>query len=673
MRKKVFGIKSKLLGVLIPVVGIMITVIIFNIYQSTSNIVIRKSESLLKVNTQSVVNSVKAWMNETLTALKTEREAIEFFSPDEEEELAYIKHTADQYDSFPAGLYLATTDGSLIHASFVPGPEFNVFEKPWYQDGINSEDFIFGSVYFDEDSQSYVVGASGVLKDSKGSVRGVAAADIYLNAISEIVSQVQLEQTGAMFLVDTNTNMIIGHKDASMVGTLLEEQQDGMYTYVNNLLVNQTFGQQIYNAADGNDIYLQMEQVPDSKWITVAYVPHDEIVSDLNALTRKIAIISICGILLLILLMERFIHVIIKPVKKLNLVVGAMSDGDFTTDIQVRTRDEIGVMADGVHRFILVMRDIISQISEVTSILNDQSVNSTRVAGSLSEASGLQSNAMNEMNTTVEELTRSIMEVAENASSLSLLVNDTRETGTSAGNQMEKAVEASTLGQEEMGSLLSTMNDISQKISHLEQSSIKMENAIRQVNSMVDFIQDIAEETNLLSLNASIEAARAGEAGRGFAIVANQIGSLAQNSKNAVNDISELTTEISKLVGQTVSETKDSVLAIQTGSDIVAQTEISFRSIFGAINHTNTAVRTMIEKVEEVNMIAASLAGITQEQSASSEEILASVENMRENAEGVAQNSRTVASDAENLEENAVRLKGQISRFKINEGAADKS
>lgn len=190
---------------------------------------------------------------------------------------------------------------------------------------------------------------------------------------------------------------------------------------------------------------------------------------------------------------------------------------------------------------------------------------------------------------------------------------------------------------------------------------------------MVDFIQDIAEETNLLSLNASIEAARAGEAGRGFAIVANQIGSLAQNSKNAVNDISELTTEISRLVGQTVSETKDSVLAIQTGSDIVAQTEISFRSIFDAINHTDTAVRTMIEKVEEVNMIAASLAGITQEQSASSEEILASVENMRENAEGVAQNSRTVASDAENLEENAVRLKGQIGRFQINEGASDKS
>lgn len=665
MKRKTFSIKAKLLGILIPVVIGIIAIIIFNIYQSTSGIIIRKSETLLETNTESVVNKVTAWMNETLTALNMEKDSIEFFSPDKADELEYIRHTANRYASFPAGIYLGLKDGSIIHASFVPDANYSFFEKDWYKNGIESEKFVFTPVYLDEDSQSYVVGASAMLLDQNGDVRGAAAADIYLDAISDIVADVQVEQTGAMYLVDTSTGIIIGHKDPAMVGTVLTDKPDSMYSCVNELITNKSFGLHSYAAPDGNDIYLQLTQVPGSEWVAIAYVPHGEIVSDLNTLIRKMVIISICGILILIVLMERFIHFVIKPVKKLNLVVNAMAEGDFTTDINVKTKDEIGVMADSVHRFILIMRDILKQISEVTSILNTQSLNSTKVATSLSQASDLQSDSMNDMNQTVEELTRSIMEVAESASTLSSLSSDTKEKGDTADEQMQTAVKASALGKDEMKHLLDSMNDISRKIDQLEKSSEKMGASIHQINSMVDFIRDIAEETNLLSLNASIEAARAGDTGRGFAIVANQIGKLALNSKNAVDDISNLTTQISALVSQTAQETKDSVATINEGSDTVARTESVFRSIYEAVNETDLAVRTMIEKVDEVTVIAASLAGITQEQSAASEEILASVETMQENAHEVSESSKTVADDADSLQLNASRLKEQLDLFKI--------
>lgn len=665
MNKRKFGIKSKLLGILIPVVTGMIVIIIFNIYHSTSAIIINQSENLLETKTESVVNKVTAWMNETLTALDMERDTIEFYSMEEDAQMDYIRHTVNRYDSFPAGIYLASINGSLYHASFQPGPEYSVFEKDWYKDGLLSEEFVFGAIYFDEDSQSYVVGASGMLKDKNGNVKGVAAADIYLNAISEIVADVRVEQTGAMFLVESGSNMIIGHGEPSMLGIYLSDLPNSMYSYAGDLIRNQSYGLQSYVEADGNEIYLQIEQVPNSKWVTVAYVPHEEVVSDLNALTSKMIVISVCGVLLLIILMERFIHMIIKPVKKLNKVINAMAEGDFTADIQVRTSDEIGMMADSVHRFILVMRDILKQISEVTILLNEQSMNSTQVAGSLSQASGLQSSSMNDMTRTVDELTRSIMELAESASSLSALSNDAKERGAEAEIQMETAVNASTLGKEEMGHLLDSMEDISQKVRRLEKSSQEMGTAIQQVNSMVDFIRDIADETNLLSLNASIEAARAGDAGRGFAIVASQIGKLALNSKSAVEEISGLTTQINSLALESAGETRDSIIAINAGSRMVTQTETAFRSIYDVVNETDQAVRTMIRKVEEVNEIAVSLAGITQEQSASSEEILASVESMRENAGEVSSNSRTVANDAVSLQGNASRLKEQLELFRI--------
>lgn len=204
MRKKI-GIQVKVLGALLPAVIVMIGLMLFLFYMSTAGMITQKGEEILTVNTQSVVNQVRTWMSETITALDTERDALQYFALPAKEELDYIKHTANQYESFPAGIYIGTTAGELIHSSFVPGPEYDVLQKPWYREGLDSEEFIFGSVYFDEDSQSYVVGASGVLRNPDGGVRGVAAADIYLDSISKIVQPVQLEQTGQVFLVDTKT------------------------------------------------------------------------------------------------------------------------------------------------------------------------------------------------------------------------------------------------------------------------------------------------------------------------------------------------------------------------------------------------------------------------------------------------------------------------------------
>ena len=102
-------------------------------------------------------------MNRTLAMLETQRDTIEYENMDIPEMEAYIKHTAGQSESYPAGIYVALTDGSLYHASFVPGPDFDALSKSWYKDGIASEDFILGDVYFDEDSQSYVVDRKSVV------------------------------------------------------------------------------------------------------------------------------------------------------------------------------------------------------------------------------------------------------------------------------------------------------------------------------------------------------------------------------------------------------------------------------------------------------------------------------------------------------------------------------
>lgn len=659
------GIKLKLLGLLLPVVISVFGIILTLVYQNTSNIVLNKSETILKTTTSSVANSVDAWMKETITALEMERDTIEYFSMSGEDELNYIKHTANQYDSFPAGIYLGLTDGRLIHASFIPGPEYNIFEKSWYDEGLVSDDFIFGSVYFDEDSQSYVVGASGVLTDKAGNVRGVAAADIYLTAISDIVKEVTLEQTGGMFLVDANTNTIIGHKDSALVGTILSSQEDGMYPFIESLLSKDSQSLYTFEQEDKSQVYISIEQIPGCDWVTVAYVPKDEIMSDLNKLTRNIIMVGAAGILLLILFMERLIHIIVKPVKKLSRTLTTITNGDFSTDVTVKTSDEIGVMAEGLHSFILSMRNTIGQISDVSSQLNSQSANSSHIAAVLSDSSNLQSNSMDEMTRTVGELTQSISEVAESATTLSLLVSNTREKGLAAKEQMADAVKASGKGKNDMDETVQSMEAIANKILTLEKSTEEMSGSIVKINSIVELIRNIAEETNLLSLNASIEAARAGEAGKGFAVVASQIGKLAQTSKEAVDNIAGLTQDISSLVEETVKETKDSSASIKSSRDIIDTAGTTFSLIYKIVTETDTAVAEMVEMVHQVNDIAGNVAGITEEQSAASQEILATTESMNETAKEVFQNSKAVAQDAGSLKDNADLLESHMNQFTL--------
>lgn len=657
------GIKLKLIGILLPLVVIVFGMILFLVYRNTSSIVLNKSEEILRVNTESVVNKVSGWIQETLTALDVEKDALEYFDMGREEMLDYIKHTVNRYESFPSGIYVGTLKGELLHASFVPGPEYKVSEKAWYQEGLKSDKFVFGAVYLDEDSKENVVAAYGNLRDKNGEVWGVASADIYLKGISEIVKPIRIEETGGTFLVDTETGIIIGHREDALAGTSLSEQAGGIYQFINTSMAQNKTGLMTYEA-EGEQVYIDLEPVPDSPWIAVAYVPHGEIMKELDSLTQMMVGIAVFGVILLCLFMERLIHMTVKPVKKLSRVIASITGGDFSQNISVKSRDEIGVMAQGLQGFILTMREIIGEISRITADMHNQAENSVAASENLSNASDMEFEAITEMGRAVNELTISIGEVAESAVSLNGFVSDTKERGEAAGMQMQKAVDASDTGRDDMERVVVSMKDISEKINHLETSAEKMDSSIGEINRIVELIRSIAEETNLLSLNASIEAARAGEAGKGFAVVADQIGKLAQTSRDAVDDIAALTNNISGLVERTVKETRDSASAIKESTNMVKETGEAFGVIYESIHQADAAVADMVEKVEKVNEIAAAVAGTTQEQSAASEEILATTENIKENARLVSETSTSVAGDAEMSQKYAEDLSSHMAMFK---------
>ena len=296
-RRRGISVMLKLVGVTIPFVSITIAVLLYVLYTNVSQTLLEKSETLLHTTSERTIQETEAWINKTVTALEQQRDTLSYFDLDIPQMQEYIRHTVDGSDAYPAGIYVALTDGSLYHATFVPGPDFNALEKSWYKNGIQSEDIILGDVYFDEDSQSNVVGASGIFKDSQGQAKGVVAADVYLDSIADIVNQIQIEETGGIFLVDTRTFTIIGHKDPEILGKVLTEIDEGMYRYAASQIQAGETGLFI-----NDNTYVEISTIPNSDWAAVTYVPREEVLKDVDNLFQTVIPIVLVIVLVLFVL-----------------------------------------------------------------------------------------------------------------------------------------------------------------------------------------------------------------------------------------------------------------------------------------------------------------------------------------------------------------------------------
>ena len=137
-----FGITGKLASAIVISVVIAVAVLLAVVYFQMSHALLEKSEDLLQTTTDRTVQETKAWMNRTLTMLDTQRDTIEYEDMDVSAMMDYIRHTVNQNDAYPAGLYVALTDGSLYHASFVAGPDYDPTTKNWYQKGLTSDKFL---------------------------------------------------------------------------------------------------------------------------------------------------------------------------------------------------------------------------------------------------------------------------------------------------------------------------------------------------------------------------------------------------------------------------------------------------------------------------------------------------------------------------------------------------
>lgn len=660
MKKKGnISIKAKLLGIIIPVVIAIILILVFTAYHVSSGIIESYSKNLLESSVNSQASKIEAWLEENLASMQMAKNMIEKLHPDEAQLQTILDASCGYSENYPEGLFLADANGSFLKGTDSKKQEPNPKESMWYQEGMTRVNMAVGSAHQNPDGTN-VVSASGLLNDGSDTVR-VIAADMTLDRISVIVNSFIEMHDAEAFLVDKDSSVILASRDSDLISkTLGADGQSAFYKDVEKKVSGKSYD---FCTLDGN--MTVFKEVNGTNWLLVSYVPTNVVLADLVGLRNLMIIFSIISILVLCVLIERVTHVVIRPVKEMTRVITSMASGDFTVSMKVKGNDEIAVMGLSVEHFIASMKEMIRQMGHVSDRLEKQAGSSKNVSGEMNSAANIQSQSMTELNATVDQLSVSVNEIAQNATQLAGVVADTKEDSDKVEDKMRTTVEVSEKGKADMESVGNALHNIEISIHNLEEAVDKVGTASGEIVDIIKLIGDIAEETNLLSLNASIEAARAGEAGRGFAVVASQIGVLAKNSADSVAHITSLINEINGLVDDAVKQAGSSASDIESSADLIHTAVDTFDQIFQNIQETSHLIEGVVEKINQVDQVATNVAAISEEQAASSDEILATSESMLQQAKSISKNSEQVEAEAGNLAESADQLADQVKQFQI--------
>ena len=501
--------------------------------------------------------------------------------------------------------------------------------------------------------------------DIRDAYREAVDIPVALDFISNSVQEISVMNSGYAFLVNTDDFSIIAHRDDSLTGSIITDYPEG--TFLGDVGVQlRAENTNLFEVRDGSEsYYAAASYIKRTPWVVVSCVSRDYLLSDLTKLTYLIVGVFAVILLLVITVVSIVLRKTLKPIGTLTSALTTITDGDFSVTIPEKGNDEITVMSRSLNGFVEIMREIIVDIRDISNQLGELSSSSKQISGTLSEAAEGQAESMGDVKVTLDQIANGIQELALHASTLSDVVDETNERGKNAKSNMQLTVDVASRGRSDMETVNQAMESIVLSMKQLADTVGAVGSSTRQINSMVEIISDIAEQTELLSLNAAIEAASAGEAGKGFAVVAEEIRKLADISSSSATKISESISQINTQVTHMMEQTRQRVSYIEANSEkITASCEI-FENIYGNVAEADKVLSKIVAEIANVDDVATNIAALSQEHSASTEEILASTELLAESSLQFSSDSKEMARGADHVSDAAFALAEHMRKFKI--------
>lgn len=558
------------------------------------------------------------------------------------------------------GPYVYKDGDTLVTTYDYSNAEYNYFEQEYYTMCVNAQGAQFTDPYYDETSNTIMSSCAAPIIVG-GKYIGCVTVDIELSTITELISQITVGKSGWATLTTGNGTYIAGADEDKIKNAenILNDSNASLATLGNVILENET-GSGVYQDTSLGRINVNYATIDLTGWKLLLQLPDKELVTPINRIITVMIVVALIALVATILSMALIVNNISKSISRVNDFAGSLADGDFSVEhIKVTSEDELGRMSNSLNNMYDSNKGVIQKISDHSVEIGKNSEVLKSSSKTLEEKFEQISEFMKEINSSMLSTSAATQEV--NASSEEVLSNVNllaQEAGQSLKMADEIRNRAEIVNQNSQKSFESA-NTLSKRFEQSLEESIANSKVVENIGQLADVISEIAEQINLLSLNASIEAARAGEAGKGFAVVAAEIGSLANNTAEAVAQIQNTISDVRGAFEGLSDEANEmlSFLKNTVSPDYSSFVDVAkqYGQDAGSIEETSNKLSKMSDAIkeimQEVTDAIQSIAEATQVTTELSTNIMDNIEKVSKNVSGIAEMSHEQDSIAKDLGE----------------------
>jgi methyl-accepting chemotaxis protein len=525
--------------------------------------------------------------------------------------------------------YLGGDDGSFTMRPDDEMPAgYDPRARPWYKDAMAAGGTTLTEPYVDAATGELIITIATPAKPA-----GVVGGDLSLTTLVNIINSLDFNGIGYAFLVSADGKILV-HPNQSLVMKGLKEvfPQD-------TPRIGSDFSE---TEVDGNTrlfTFTPVKGLPSVSWYIGLSIDKAKAYAMLSEFRASAIVATLIAVVLIILLLSMLIRVLMQPLRVMGKAMQdiAQGEGDLTKRLAIQSNDEFGELAKSFNHFVERIHASIREVSSATIQVNEVAKLVVNASNSSMLNSDEQASRTNSVAAAINELGAAAQEIARNAADASTQASDARGQAEDGRQVVEQTIRA--------------MNDLSSKISsscsHIETLNGKTVN----IGQILEVIKSISQQTNLLALNAAIEAARAGEAGRGFAVVADEVRNLAHRTQESAQEIESMIEELQ--VGSRESVTT------MTESQRYSEESVEIANLAGQ------RLSSVTQRIGEIDGMNQSVATATEEQTSVIESLnMDIIEINTLNQEGV-ENLHATLRACGDLEQQAARLKQLVDSFRI--------
>lgn len=540
-------------------------------------------------------------------------------------------------------VWISDLDASALAQSdgFISEEGWDITGRGWYG-CITERKTVLTEPYIDSSTGKLILSAAAPVYDADGTVLGAVGMDIALDHMTKIMEEYRIGRNGYMLLLSEN-GVFLYHPQSDIIQKNIKEvdisrdvadavnaKRDGFYKY----------------KAGGETKYGALQQAGETGYIVLSSLPGSEYYEVLVMMVIALVVIFALGTLLIAVRIRKSASNLTKPILELNHTAQQLADGNLDVTINITSQNEIGELGSSFQKTVDRLKKYIVYIDETAEVLarladgklsvqlkNDYAGEFQKIKTALLNISHSMNEVMMGINDSSErvsvgasELASASQVLAEGAQSQAASIEELAATTTTVAEQVESSRKEAEDSAKATAQATAMIEQNQEKMKQMMNAMDEIHKTSRQVVGIIQTIEEIASQTNLLSLNASIEAARAGEAGKGFAVVADEIGKLALESSKAANNTKELI-EIS-------------MEEINKGNTIAVSTMDSLKESVSVVDHVNDMIQVTAEnaavQAENMKQLRAGIEDLAhgiQDNSAASQETSATSDELASQAE----------------------------------------